>query len=418
MAATIRIITKPGWTSSIRQWMTLVGTILSRMGYRGKVFSKDISLLPPVSRELYNRADVFGTITGSTFSGNYFGGYTFGAYCMDVNGNNFTNNLWYGFDPHDDSDYITVTNNSFNGNQGHGLICSVYCDHMVISNNTANNNGGNGIMIHRHVDGAVIQGNTANGNLDSGLGQPSISSNATVSGNIFSGNGNAAIRLSVGASYNTIFGNTLTGTTGSGNGYVIYSFQGSDPTSETTDPQRITGNMISGNTIQASKPTVIKLSESAENVIADNSIQATSGSRTFEFKDGVNNTVRGNTLNTTMSILTRLSAAPAAFTNLVDLTVGSKANIQNLPGSSTASAILTDTRGYVWDGGDSQNPLVITAAPGGTSATIASLEMEIDVRPLTIIPATGALDVGIDSSETSGAMVGMVLKTQLPTQAT
>src|SRR6185369_857390 len=98
-------------------------------------------------------------------------------------------------------------------------------------NNTANNNGRNGFMIHRRVDGAVITGNTGSGNGDSGLAVFD-SYNASVSNNRFEGNSNAAIRLSVGASNNFFENNTLTGGSGTGNQYVVYTFTGTDTPTE------------------------------------------------------------------------------------------------------------------------------------------------------------------------------------------
>ena len=71
--------------------MDIINSQIDHLGYHGaqaygaswKVYSTDASLLPPNSRELYNRADVFGVIQNSTITQNYFGAYTFGSYCMN-----------------------------------------------------------------------------------------------------------------------------------------------------------------------------------------------------------------------------------------------------------------------------------------------------------------------------------------------
>src|SRR5690349_464599 len=54
--------------------------------------------------------------------------------------NVYTHNKSYGLDPHDDSDYLTITNNTFAENGNHGLICSQRCDHLTIRGNTSRHN--------------------------------------------------------------------------------------------------------------------------------------------------------------------------------------------------------------------------------------------------------------------------------------
>src|SRR5690242_15953615 len=71
--------------------------------------------------------DVLGKQTGSTFHDNYIGTYTWGAKDMLFDHNVYTHNKSYGLDPHDDSDYLTITNNTFAENGNHGLICSQRC---------------------------------------------------------------------------------------------------------------------------------------------------------------------------------------------------------------------------------------------------------------------------------------------------
>ena len=81
--------------------------------------------------------DVGGKETGSRFHDNFMGTYTWGAQDMLFDRNTYSKNKSYGLDPHDDSDYLTITNNMFSENSNHGLICSQRCDHLIIRGNKA-----------------------------------------------------------------------------------------------------------------------------------------------------------------------------------------------------------------------------------------------------------------------------------------
>ncbi len=85
--------------------------------------------------------DVRGKQTGSQFHDNFMGTYTWGAQDMLFDRNTYTKNKSYGLDPHDDSDFLTITNNVFSENGNHGLICSQRCDHLTIRGNKSLNNG-------------------------------------------------------------------------------------------------------------------------------------------------------------------------------------------------------------------------------------------------------------------------------------
>ena len=382
--------------------MDVINSQIDHLGYHGseaygaswKVATNDTSLVPPNSRELYNRADVFGTIQNSTFTQNYFGAYTFGGYCMNVSGNHFDNNYWYGLDPHDDTDFMTVSGNTFTGNAGHGFICSIYCDHLVVQNNTATNNGRNGYMIHRRVDGAVITGNTGSGNGDSGLAVFD-SYNASVSNNRFENNANAQIRLSVGASNNLFENNTLTGGSTSGNDYVIYTFTGTDTPTE-GGSSRIQNNTFRGNTITGSASPVLKLSSATGNLIEGNTITAGSSLTTYEFADGQGNIVRNNTASGTTTINTFRSSTsnPAASSRLEDSPIEKSIVVKHSP-SGSASTTVTDSRSYLASG------MTMTAAPTGTSGTLTSSSTTITPRDFTIKPAKSSVAVSISTWNTS-----------------
>ena len=380
--------------------MDIINAQIDHLGYHGaqaygaswKVYSTDTSLLPPNSRELYNRADVFGTIQNSTITQNYFGAYTFGSYCMNVTGNHFDNNYWYGFDPHDDSDSMTVTNNSFNGNGGHGFICSVYCDHLVVRNNQANNNGRNGLMIHRRVDGAVIESNSANGNGDSGLAVFDWY-NASVRNNHFEGNSNAAIRLSVGSSNNLFEGNTLTGGSGGSGNYVIYTFTGSDTPTQ-GGSTNLQNNTFRNNTISGSSSPLFRMFNAFGTLIEGNSIKAGSSLTTWEFTNGSNNTIRANTGSATTTASTIRSGTTADPTTIIaDPQLNQAIVLKNSPSGSTTTKV-TDSRSYAVSG------LTMSAASNGTSGSTSSSSVTITPRELAVKPARSTIAVSIGSWQT------------------
>jgi len=90
----------------------------------------------------------------SIYERNYFGAYSFEAKNMVWKRNIFRNNLSYGFDPHDFSNYFLVENNEAYNNGSHGIIFSRGCHHNIIRNNISYNNDGHGIMLD---DGKVLE---------------------------------------------------------------------------------------------------------------------------------------------------------------------------------------------------------------------------------------------------------------------
>lgn len=98
-----------------------------------------------------------GDVTDSSFIHNYFGAYTFEAIYMHWSGNLFAENIGYGFDPHDFSNYFLVENNIARNNGSHGIIFSRGCSYNVIRGNQSFYNNGHGIMID---DGKVIPNGT------------------------------------------------------------------------------------------------------------------------------------------------------------------------------------------------------------------------------------------------------------------
>ncbi|CAN0315581.1 unnamed protein product, partial [Hapterophycus canaliculatus] len=106
----------------------------------------------------------------------------------------------YGFDPHDDSDYLTISGNTCFGNGNHGIIASKRCDHLLLENNKSYDNGGSGLMLHKSCDDSIVRENELYDNVDAGLSLVETS-RTLVSGNQMNGN-KYGIRVLVGSSDN------------------------------------------------------------------------------------------------------------------------------------------------------------------------------------------------------------------------
>ena len=67
-------------------------------------------------------------------------------------------NIEYGFDPHDDSDYLNIHNNEVYRNGNHGIIASKRCNGVSIQNNEVYDGGEAGLFLHRSSDDAIVRG--------------------------------------------------------------------------------------------------------------------------------------------------------------------------------------------------------------------------------------------------------------------
>jgi parallel beta-helix repeat protein len=86
------------------------------------------------------RTRVTGKVINSKIHHNYYGVYTFQASNMLFRGNEFYNNVRYGFDPHDYTHTVLVENNRSYNNGSHGFIISRGCNNFVFRGNIAYNN--------------------------------------------------------------------------------------------------------------------------------------------------------------------------------------------------------------------------------------------------------------------------------------
>ncbi len=109
---------------------------------------------------------ITGEVRNSIFHHNYYGAYTFGAVGMNWLNNTFYENVVYGLDPHDDSNYALIIGNRAHHNGRHGIIVSERCRYNTFRDNISDNNKGHGIMIHEDSHGNLIEYNTAYNNQD------------------------------------------------------------------------------------------------------------------------------------------------------------------------------------------------------------------------------------------------------------
>jgi parallel beta-helix repeat protein len=308
---------------------------------------------------------------------------------MNWTGNTFANNIQYGLDPHDDSDNLTITGNTFRDNGNHGVICSVECSNLVIAYNQSYGNL-HGIMIHRNVNGARIEGNTSFNNREAGIAIFD-SHDAVIRGNTVTNNGESAIRLSVGASRNLIENNTLTGLAAgeAGDGYVVYTFKGSDsPSSGDGLPKN---NIFRNNRITGYKSPVLKIGEATGNLFVGNTISGPIPTFAFDH-------------------------APA--NSIQDSEVGKTIDIALDAGSATT---IRDSRGYVWQFSRSGLSTTVGSDASSVNLTFANTggSVAVTTLDLAVRPTNGAVVVesaiwGADNrswSERSSSIANLVTHT-------
>ena len=93
--------------------------------------------LPPSWRffsqcQIIDQVNVYGNMYRSDIHHNRFGLYTYGHQHGDWRNNTMHDNSGYGFDPHDDSDFLTIHDNVVYNNGYHGIIASKRCNDVSI----------------------------------------------------------------------------------------------------------------------------------------------------------------------------------------------------------------------------------------------------------------------------------------------
>ncbi|CAM9851353.1 unnamed protein product [Pylaiella littoralis] len=172
--------------------------------------------------DVFDYVDVYGDVINSNMHDNYFGLYTYGHHGGNWSYNKMHNNVMYGFDPHDDSDYLHIVGNDVWGNGNHGIIASKRCNNVKIVDNHVCDGINAGLFLHRSSDYAIVTGNHVHNNGDAGLAVLETFY-MDVNNNVFNRN-RYGVRFSVGSGYNWVHDNMIGGSTR----YNIFTYLGSD----------------------------------------------------------------------------------------------------------------------------------------------------------------------------------------------
>jgi len=97
-----------------------------------------------------------GSILNSNIHNNYFGQYSFQAYGLRVFNNEFHDNAFYGFDPHDYSTGFEVAYNQIYNNGTHGISFDAGSTKNLVYGNTNAGNGVDGVTVKGPADPAQV----------------------------------------------------------------------------------------------------------------------------------------------------------------------------------------------------------------------------------------------------------------------
>jgi len=370
-------------------------------GLTWKVVDTTAIYLPPgTTNTLFDVVNVYGDILNSRLHHNYFGMYSYGHHGGHWANNEVDNNVGYGFDPHDDSDYLVIENNNVHDNGWHGIIASKRCDHGIMRNNVSWHNGrdpfgfrGNGLMLHRSCNDWVVEGNRSYDNWDSGIALFEVS-RTQIYDNVCLFNGNAGIRLSVGAADNVITNNDFGFCGGSG----LYLYEGNDPPeADDTDPLnagRPRRNLFANNYIYRPGAEAVKINSGDDNVFKYNSFELFENTNlmVWRFEASTNNLMLSNALPT--KILLKMVANTNTGEGTITLVEGQPEVELVLDPYSIAT--FRDARGAVFDIGQTGKvPSVVYSYASFASLTLSNVgdASTVTTRNLLVAPNSGVVHV-------------------------
>lgn len=326
---------------------------------------KVIGAHPDLARSIYDYVNVYGDILNSRLHHNFFGVYTFGHYGGHWATNEVDHNVGYGFDPHDDSDYVVIENNNVHDNGWDGIIASMRCDHLTVRGNVSRDNGQNGIILHRSSNDCVVENNQC---LDNGTTGIVLTGDwrCIVRSNLLVRNFEAGLRLDLGSADNLIEGNVCASN-------VLYGFhlyKGSDAP-ELNDDGRPKRNRFANNLVQNNGLDGINLADCDDNTFATNAFYA--NGNTLRFERGFRNRLEGNDIPGGVTAKTFGSPfdAPVTYVN-------------NQPSlrvqvDAYSSTVFEDAGGRIFDPEEKGvatsvttdgSTLTLTAAEIGTTSTV------------------------------------------------
>jgi parallel beta-helix repeat protein len=350
--------------------------------------------------------NVYGSETNSRFHHNFMGTYTFDAYGMTFDNNEYDHNVMYGLDPHDDSDYLTITHNHSHDNGDHGIICSQRCDHLEIAYNEVDHNGippyvpvgdddpsdnqVHGIMIHRGVTDTVIENNYIH-DQPNGAGIAVFdSSNDTIRNNTITG-AEYGLRYSVGSKDITTSGNTVANSSQ----YAVFTYQGSDIPAYTNSTGRPTNLTFTGNTFSGSDSNAVKLNQSDGTMFTGNTLTGTFASGVLtQYTTGT--VFSGNTTPSSLAYSVKGDTTTPGTITFKDAAAPVKVTVD-----SASSAAFTSAAGTIYKVG---NYLAVPTAltPAGSTATltlasVGSSAVTVTPLPLSVVPGSGTATAQVPS---------------------
>jgi len=359
--------------------------------------------------------NVLGDQTGSTFHDNYIGTYTWGANKMTFEKNKYLRNKYYGLDPHDDSDNLTITNNLFADNGNHGLICSQRCNNLIIRGNTSRHNTSataetHGIMLHRGVTDTIVENNLVENN-STGGGIVVFDSDGTpvspdkigikIENNTVTGN-KYGLRFSVGTKNLVVSNNIVKGSLQ----YAVYTYKGSDAPSFTGPSGRPTGITFTGNTFDGAGAELFKIQDSDKFTFTGGSIKPGALTRGPKFERAAGHvfgpvtmpsgtttfTLRGTSaVKTTLAI----KGTPASAVK-IDKDAYSSATFDGTTVAATPTATATTTPTV-----SAPTPAADTAMAAPIAAPTATLPVVVNAPTSPILAPTGVAEAPPAAGETT-----------------
>ncbi len=158
------------WSESDTQ---LAGSVFKALGYAnaksyGLSFSSGPKDMITFRHENIERPK--GNVIANSFDNMYYGFYSYEADHISIVGNEYVDNIVYGVDPHDRSNYLTIAyNTAYLAQKKHGIIISREVNYSIILGNLSFENKGSGFMIDRLSTGSMIYANTGLRNKQDGL---------------------------------------------------------------------------------------------------------------------------------------------------------------------------------------------------------------------------------------------------------
>jgi parallel beta-helix repeat protein len=320
---------------------------------------------------------VYGNITNSHIHNNFFGTFMYGGYQMQVLHNEVDHNIWYGFDPHDDTDYTDMEYNYSHDNGTHGIIFSQRCDHNIIAHNIVTNNLHHGIMLHRSSNDNIVDDNTVSGNGEVGIALYESFRN-TVTNNTIENN-QKGVRFSMGSANNGV-GSGPAYNSVSHNEIAFNSFDGIDfltgndaPNTAVDPDRRPHDNEISNNLIHDNGQYAIRVTNADEN--------------TFEGNDFYNEssilvaTSTGNVFRNNILPAGLVFTASGSTTNSTDVSIQSQASATVQVTDSFSTFVFGDSNGTIVDAGT--NMPGTTVMPAGSQLVLN--QANLGNNPLTVV---------------------------------